>query len=88
MNIEEALKNSNLNLKMGDILEQLLLNSITNTLLTSAVIKQQLEIKQLIKQEGIDNALINEKYVEILNAVAELATTRKNEKILDLYKSS
>jgi hypothetical protein len=88
MNIEDALNNSNLNLNMGDILEKLLLNSIANNLLSSAIIKQQLEIKELIKSEEIDNSLINEKYIEILNAVAEQSTNLKNEELINLYKSS
>lgn len=86
MNIEDLMKTPEYNIKLGGILEHLLINSIANNLLSSQKLKQQLEIKELIKEGKIKDQIVEDKYSLILNALGKQATDMKNEIILNLYQ--
>ncbi len=77
MNIED-LKNDGFSINKGDLLELILLNSITNKIFLAQVLKQQLELKELIIKDNIDNDEVINELSDLLDILSIAATNEKN----------
>jgi hypothetical protein len=73
------------NLKQRDLFEWLMTQTIATTLLVSETLRRQIELEQLIRNENVDDEIVNSKMKEITDFIAEEATKRKNSTIADLF---
>lgn len=83
----EDLKNDGFQISQGDMLEILLTYLISNQLTTSEILRKQIELKEMIKGNDIDDNRIDEEFKEIIDIIAEQATIKKNDIIAKLYSN-
>ena len=78
-------KDSSFSINPGLLVEWMMIQTISTTLLTSTVLRKQLELEELIKEGNVDYEKVESQMTEITNAIADQATAQKNSLIADFY---
>jgi hypothetical protein len=84
-NPDDLLKNKGYSINNGDLIEWAITQIFANTLLTSEVLKRQIELEQLIKVGVADHEKAETQLRYIAEQLAAIATERKNDLIAKLF---
>lgn len=77
-NLDDLLKGG-YNVNVGNLLETLLTYQFSIQLTASQILREQLEVKELLLNNSIDEDSINQQLKERIDAIADRATAMKNE---------